>query len=306
MGKQVLCGVATPQAMYDRPIGMAILDPYIRRSEELGFHSLWVGETPIGQPATLEPVNLMAYAAAITSTIRLGAAVIIATLRNPVQLAKGLSSLDNLAGGRLIVGMGLGRLLKEYPAFGVDPQTRVRRFLEILEVMKALWTEREVHYEGQFWQLDGTTMEPKPIQKPYPPIWLAGIHPAALKRAVRHGDGWTASGFNSLQNFRECVDQLNKFLVEADRDPSTFLISKRIYVAVDKDEARAKKRLAEWRGSERMDSAPGEMCAWGSPTMCVERLKEVVDAGAHLLILGPIYDEIEQIDMLAEEVVPHL
>ena len=114
------------------------------------------------------PLSLLSYVSAITNKVRLGTSVLVAPLRNPVQLAKILGSLDHLSAGRLIVGIGLGPTTETYPPFGISPEKRVRRFVEIMDVMKALWTQPEAHYAGQFWKLEGTTMEPKPIQKASP------------------------------------------------------------------------------------------------------------------------------------------
>ena len=133
----------------------------------------------------------------LTSKVRLGTSVMVAPLRNPVQLAKSLSSLDQMSLGRLTVGLGLGGGTGDYPPFGIDPARRVRRFVEVVEVMKALWTQSAADYQGQLWQLDGIHMEPKPVQQPHPPIWFGGSHPAALRRAVRHGNGWMGAGSSS-------------------------------------------------------------------------------------------------------------
>ena len=139
---------------------------------------------------TLGPIETMTYAAACTEQIRLGCVVFVTLLHSPVHLAKSLSTLDQLSRGRIEVGVGTGGRDRMFSAFEVDPASLVARFTEGLRLMKALWTEPRVTFEGRFWQLDGATMEPKPFQKPNPPIWFGANHPAALRRAVRYGDGF--------------------------------------------------------------------------------------------------------------------
>ncbi len=164
----VQLGVAIPQVFLDGPVDMALVGSWLRRAEDLGFDSLWVQEGITGNFPSLEPVSLLSYAAALTSKVRLGTSVMLAPLRNPVQLAKSLGSLDQMSRGRLTVGLGLGTRMSDFATFGISPEKRVRRFVEVLEVMKSLWAEPEAHYQGSFWQLDGVSMEPKPVRRPQP------------------------------------------------------------------------------------------------------------------------------------------
>ena len=115
--------------------------------------------------------------------------------------------------------------------------------------MKALWTEDSVTYEGEFWQLRDISMQPKPVQQPHPPIWFGVHHPNALKRAVRLADGFIGAGGSSTAQFADEVKQLRVLLESAGRDPATFPLAKRVYIAVDDDKARAGQRLAERLGN---------------------------------------------------------
>ena len=119
---------------------------------------------------------------AVTKRLRLGIAVLLIAQRNPIDLAKALSSLDVLSNGRLIVGAGLGAGTQNYPAYGLSPEGRVTRFRENLEIMKRLWTEDNVTLDGRFSHLESIPMEPKPVQRPHPPIWIGGHAEAALRR----------------------------------------------------------------------------------------------------------------------------
>ena len=305
MGGQVSFGVGIPQIFTDGPVDMPLVRDWSLRAEALGYDSLWVQEDIMGDVGSLEPVTLLCYVAALTTKVRLGTSVMLAPLRNPVQLAKSLSSLDQMSSGRLIVGVGLGSRPGDFLPMGIGPERRARRFVEVLDVMKALWTESKAHYQGQFWQLDGTAMEPKPVQSPHPPIWFGGRHPSALRRAVRHGNGWMGAGSSSTEQFRQGVSHLKMYLEEAGRDPSTFAISKRVYIAVDNDERRAEQRLRQWFGQRYKNAdMASQVSIWGSASHCQEKLGEVVEAGAELLMLNPVFDHMEHLDLLSEEVTP--
>ena len=307
MSEPVRWGIAVPQAFVDGPVDMSLVRRWTQRAEELGFESLWTAELILTDFPLLEPVTLLSYMSAITERVRLGTSVMVVPHRNPVQLGKALSSLDNMNGGRLIVGIGLGAQLEDFAPFGISPEKRVRRFVEIMDVMKALWTESEARYAGQFWQLEGTQMEPKPVQKPYPPIWLGGGHPQALRRAVRHADGWMGAGAGSTAEFKENMGYVRTYLEDADRDPATFAISKRVYLAIDNDEKRAETRLRQWFGRFYKDAdMASRVAVWGSASRCTEKLAEIAEAGAQMLMLNPVYDYMEHLEALAQEVVPNL
>ena len=300
-------GAAIPQVFIDSPVDMNLVRDWIVRAEELGFESLWVQENIVGDFPSLEPVSLLCYAAALTSKVRLGTSVMVAPLRNPVQLAKSLSSLDQMCLGRLTVGLGLRGGTGDYPPFGIDPERRVRRFVEVVEVMKALWTQSAANDQGQLWQLDGTLMEPKPVQQPHPLIWFGGSHPAALRRAVRHGNGWMGAGSSSTSQFTEAVGHLKQFLEESRRDPSSFPISKRVYLAVDNDERRAERRLREWFAVRYKNAERGsQVSVWGSVSSCVEQLAEILAPGTQHLMLNPVFDDLEHLEVIAKDISPQL
>jgi len=307
MADKVRWGVAIPQVFFDEPADMALVSSWAKKAEDLGYDSLWVQEGIVGLAPVLEPVTLLSYIAAITDRVRLGTSVIVAPLRNPVQLAKSLSSLDHLSQGRLTVGLGLGGNPDDLVPFGISPERRVRRFVEIIDVMKALWTEPEARFQGEFWQLEGTRMEPKPVQKPHPPIWFGARQPQALRRAVRHADGWMGAGSSSTEQFVSGFGQVQMYLEESGRDPSTFAVSKRVYVALDNNEERAETRLREWFG-RRYGNAEmaSQVSVWGSADRCIEELAKVTSAGAEMVLLNTAFDDMEQLEALAQDVIPHL
>ena len=307
MTPHVEFAVAVPQTFRDRPVDPRLLRDYVGRAEALGFHSLWVVEQILGSIPSLEPVELLTYAAAVTTRIRLGTAVLLTALRSPVHLAKSLSTLDQLSGGRVLVGVGLGGNANVYPAFGITADRRAARFAEGLRLMRALWTEPRVTFAGEFWKLQNASMEPKPVQKPHPPLWFGAHHPNALRRTVELGDGFMGAGSISTTTFVEEVGVLRGLLAEAGRDPAAFPIGKRVYIAVDRDRARAGKRLAEWFGAfyGRAEMAE-QVSVWGSAPECLDRLAEIVAGGARLLMLNPVFDEMEHLEQFASEIVPQL
>src|SRR3984885_600812 len=172
--------------------------------------------------------------------------------------------------------------------------------------MRVCGTEREITFEGGLWKPGGASMEPKPVQQPYPPVWFGGSAPAGMRRAVRNGDGFMGAGSQTTAQFAEQVNVVIEELSAQGRLPDTFRIGKRVYVHVDDDAARGRRRLEEalsrhyGRGgwSEQIVAGPAEEWPAG--------LRAVADAGAELILLNPLVDEEEQLERLAVEVIPAL
>jgi alkanesulfonate monooxygenase SsuD/methylene tetrahydromethanopterin reductase-like flavin-dependent oxidoreductase (luciferase family) len=155
-------------------------------------------------------------------------------------------------------------------------------------------------------------MEPKPVQQPTLPVWFGGQHPKALARAARLADGYMGAGPTTTPDFALQVHQLRRFMEEQQRDPASFPISKRVYLAVDDDAARAKRRLDEFfeaRYPWMVEANPdfvAEICAWGPPEQVADGLRPVLEAGAEMIVLNPLWDFVEQMEALAGEVIPLL
>ena len=312
---QLEFGAPIPQVFLDGKADLKLVRNSIRAAESTGFTSLWTQDQVIGDVSLFECITLMSYAAACTETLRLGVSVIVFPIRNPVQLAKAVGSLDHLSNGRVSLGIGLGppsSAANFYRSFGTEYSERVRRFNEGVKIMKALWTEQKITIDGEFFWLDGTDMEPKPVQKPHPPLIFGGQHPNALHRAARLADGYMGAGPTSTRSFASQVAKLREFLELENRDPDTFPVSKRVYLHVDNDEKKAKKVLDDffearypWQIAARPDFV-ADICVWGSPQQCADGLAEVVEAGARMLVLNPIKDYVQQIETIGSEVVPLL
>ena len=292
-----------PQRFADGTFDPIRLRNYLTRAESLGFHSAWTQEAVLGPAPTLAPLELMAFAAACTERLRLGCAVFVSPLHNPVHLAKGISTLDQLSRGRIEVGMGTGGRGRMFSAFAVDPAHLVARFTEGLRLMQACWTETRITFAGRFWQLDGASVEPKPFQKPHPPLWIGGNHPAAVRRAVRYGTGFFGAGSSTTAQFAEQVQVLRAALAEAHQDPATFPIAKRVYIVLDDDAARARERVEAGLTQIYGSSSLTAVAVYGPPAACIAGLREVAEAGAELIQLHPLVDEAEQMERLAAEVL---
>jgi probable F420-dependent oxidoreductase len=299
--------ISIPQYARDSRFDADAFRAHLRRVEELGlFESAWAQEQVLGAAGSLAPLQTLAYAAACTERLRLGCAVFVLPLHNPVHLAKAISSLDCLSHGRVEVGVASGGRERPFGAFGVDPDRPVARFNEALALMKACWTEREINFDGQLWKLQGASMEPKPVQKPYPPVWFGGSAPAGMRRAARHGDGFMGAGSQTVAQFAEQVRVVREELSAQGREPDTFRIGKRVYVHVEDDAARGRQRLEDaltrhyGRGgwSEHILAGPAEECTGG--------IRAVADAGAELILLNPLVDDAQQLERLAAEVIPAL
>jgi probable F420-dependent oxidoreductase len=278
---------------------------HLRRAEELGFESAWTQEQVLGAAPSLSPLGAMTYAAACTERLRLGCAVFVTPLHSPIHLAYAISTLDCLSGGRVDVGVGTGGRARPFAAFGIDADRLVGRFTEGLALMKACWTQTEINFDGRFWQLAGAAVEPKPIQKPYPPVWFGGNHPAALRRAGRLGDGFFGAGSQPTAAFADQTRIVRQELAREQRDPTTFQIAKRVYIHIDDDPARAHDRIEGALVQHYGRPVPGVSVS-GPPAACVAGLRAVVDAGAELILLNPLVDDDEQMQRLATEVMPEL
>ncbi len=303
----ICCGIAIPQSFDDLSSAAGFLSRYLQRAEALGYEGGWVQEQIVGDAPILEPVTLITYAAALTAKLRLGTSVLITVIRNPVQLAKSLASLDQLSNGRIIVGVGVGGPHIPEAVFGVASERRGQRFVEGLQVMKALWTQPRASMSGEFWRFADVAMEPKPAQKPHPPLWFGARDALALRRAARLGDGWMGAGSSSSADFIKQAELLRRCLDEERRDPDKFTISKRVYLAIDNDRARAERRLRDWFGTRyQLADMASRVSIWGSRAECIDKLGELVRAGAKHLLLNPVFDEMEQMELLASDVIPKL
>lgn len=301
--------VSIPQVVGARGVDAARLGAYLARAETLGFESAWVQESVLGpQAPVLSPLGVLSFAAACSARIRLGCAVFVTPLHSPVRLAHELATVDQLCHGRLEVGVVAGGRGRNFAAFGLSPDGAISRFNEGLELMKSLWTQHETTFDGRFAQLDHAVMGLKPVQQPHPPIWFGGHHPDALRRAVRHGQGFIGAGSQTTVRFAEQVRMLRELRANEGRT-EPFKVAKRVYVVVDEDVARGTERMgAALSGLYPTRSANDllDVAVIGPPQECIRGLQAVADAGAELLLLNPLFDESAQLERLATDVMPSI
>jgi alkanesulfonate monooxygenase SsuD/methylene tetrahydromethanopterin reductase-like flavin-dependent oxidoreductase (luciferase family) len=288
------------------------LRAFLTRAEQLGFEGGWVLEQTIGAAPLLAPLELLAYCAACTERMRLGVAVLVSSLHDPLQLASAITAVDRLSHGRLDVGVAPGGGRRQFAAFGVDPDTFISYFTEGLQLMKAAWSdEPRVTFHGRFRDVDNLPIQPKPVQRPHPPIWFGGLAPKALARAVRHGDSFLGAGSSTTEAFAGAAQLVRHELAEQNKDPAHFTIGKRVYLMIDDDAERARERVLA--GLHRIyGDMPGvdAVPVSGSPNDVIRGLREVIYAGAQMLMLNPVGTDAaenqEQMERLATEVIPHL
>lgn len=303
--------IAIPQLDTDG-FDAAGLRAYLARAEELGFEGGWVLEQIIGSSPLLAPLELLAYCAACTNRLRLGVAVLVTSLHDPLQLASSVTAVDRLSNGRLDLGVAAGGGSRKFAAFGVDRATHVSYFTEVLQLMKAAWSdEPRVRFHGRFRDVDDLPIQPKPVQRPHPPIWFGGRAPKALARAVRHGDAFLGAGSSTTADFATAVTTLRHELAEQGRDPAGFTIGKRVYLMVDDDPERARERvLAGLRSIYGKMGGLDAVAVAGTPDDVTRGLAEVIAAGAQTLLLNPVGPDVgqnhEQMERLAAEVIPRL
>ncbi len=300
--------ISIPQFYADGEFDPVEFRNYFLGVEQLGFESAWTQENVLSAAPQLSPLEVMTYAAACTQQIRLGCVVFVSTLHVPVHLAKSLASLDQLSGGRLDIGVGTGGKHRPFAAFGMSPERYVARFTEGVQIMKALWTQPRVTFDGEFFQLADAAMEPKPAQKPYPPLWFGANAEPALRRAVLLGDGFFGAGSAPTAKFAEQVQIVRAALATNGRDAADFPIAKRVYIAVDDNATRARDRInaaMERLYGRRVPDIEAAAIA-GSPADCAAELAKVAAAGAELILFTTVFDQAEQAARLAAEVMPRL
>jgi probable F420-dependent oxidoreductase len=215
----------------------------VTAAEEVGFESVWTGEhvampirdNPVPAPPEtpfLDSVVALTRVAALTTRLRLGTGILVLPHHNPVLLAKALASLDVLSGGRLIAGFGGGYVEQEFRALGVPFRRRGAITDDSLAALRVLWTEPEPSYDGRFARFAGIRFEPKPVQRPHPPIVVGGQAPAALRRAARVGDGWYGFGL-TVEQTRPIVAELGRLRAELGRGEAPFEISLTTFEPLD-------------------------------------------------------------------------
>lgn len=287
-----------PQVSIDKPGAslMPTLIDQVRVADQSGFHGFSMGEHyNIPGLQRLHQVPALARLCAEAKHCEVGTAVMLLGLRHPVTVATELASLDVINGGKSFAAFGLGYRDEELNAFDLSKSQRFGRFVEGVEIIKRLWTEDHVTFEGKEFQIRDVTVDPKPLQKPRPSIWIAANSDAAVERAARIGDGWIIGPHSAIEELERQADLFNKAWTATGktRKPDIPII-RETFVAKNRQEAVEKARpcleqlyrsiYIKWKQNEAM-SDPNEL-TWafdrlaknrfilGSPEECVDQIKE--------------------------------
>ena len=289
-----------------------ILDLAVR-AEELGFDSVWVGDSVLARPR-LEAMTTLAAVAARTRRVRLGTAVLLPALRHPVVLANEAANVDILAQGRLILGVGVATknsaVEREFTACGVSFGHRLGIFEETITLMRRLWTEPSVTYNGRHFQLQDVSLGLRPIQPAGIPIWIAGSVDNAQRRVLRLGDGWFPNP-RSPEVFAAQWERLQVLAQEMGKEAHALPRCVYTTLNINSDVAQAQREMQSF--AEGYYGAPYEvlsrqqgLCA-GTAEGCAAWLNAFVAAGAQTLVLrfgGP--DQFGQLERCVRDVLPQV
>ena len=287
-----------------------------RWMENLGYEYFSVGEhfmrgDPPGPTHAALPV--LAVAAGATDQMRVLSSIILTPFYHPLFLARTAATLDAASGGRLTLGVGVGgEFPVEFEAAGLRVNQRGRRTDECLEVMRKLWTGEKVTFSGRHFQLTDAMINPSPVQKPNPPVWVSGRRDAAMARAAKFGDGWMPY-FYDAPRYRDSVGKIKGFAAEAGRDISGFQWAHFPYIAIYPTEQQAAEVAAEQLGGRYLYGGEfldivRKYCLLGTVENCIEQLQEYIDAGARHIIFSiscPREDRERHLETIAKELIPH-
>jgi probable F420-dependent oxidoreductase len=291
------------------PEPRALID-YAVRAEALGFDSVWVWDhilLGVEPPfPILDPLTLLAAIAARTTRIKLGTGVLVLPLRNPVVLAKQLSSLDHIAGGRLLLGLASGWYKREFDAVGIPFHERGRLMDRNLEILRRLWSENQVNGEYPPHVLRGANMSPKP--QALPPIVIGGYVDRVLKRAAMNG-GWLTY-FYTPDGFARSWGKVQGFALAAGKDPASLLNANQLAIYVGPSRAAVEGAMFEWLGQEwdyaAWSQSTKDSAIIGTVDECVAQLRAQIAAGVQKIIFIPYRYQSDQVEIIAREIIPRL
>jgi probable F420-dependent oxidoreductase len=304
---KVRIGIALGDSFSEEQQPEALLE-FIEDCERRDIDSIWVSDRIAAPRATLDPVVFMAYMASRMRNMKLGTSALVLPTRQPVVLAKQLATLDFLSKGRLLLVVGIGGDdSRDFAATGVRKEERGKRGDEAIALMKKLWTEENVDFNGQFYSAHDFTLLPRPYQKGGPPLWVGGRSNAAFKRAGRLADGWLASSVTPAE-VALGIEAICAYAHEVGRDipDDHYGVLVPYCIASRAEEA---EKIAGPSIRRRQELAVRDYCGLGTAEQVSEKLREYIDAGATKFVMrpyGPQESLRRQVEMLAKEVIPAL
>jgi probable F420-dependent oxidoreductase len=308
---QLLVGVSLGGSFPQGVPAAATLLAAARAAEAAGYDAVWSGDHVMMHSPIVEAVTLLAAFAAVTRRVRLGTAVYLLPLRHPTVVAKTFAGLDYVSDGRLIFGVGVGgEYPKEFEASGVPVRERGARTDEGLEIVRRLWSEPRVSFEGRFYRFSDVALAPPPVQRPHPPIWIGGRSEAALRRTARFADGWLAY-MATPEQIHSGLARIADLAAGFGRDPRAIAGGLLVFAFVGRDRDAARARVVadlSMRYNQPFDRLVDRYCAFGTPAQCAERLTAFRDAGVRNLVVKFTCAPGEQLDQQAAfaEILPAL
>lgn len=275
------------------------------RAEALGFDSIWVGDSIVARPRH-EPLTLLSAVAARTKRAELGTAVLLPALRNPVVLAHGIATLDQISQGRFILGVGIAsdvpNIRAEFVACGVPFEKRVGRMLEGLRLCRELWSGKPVTWNGR-WVMENATLGPVPHRPGGPPIWIGGMVRASLERVGRLYDGWFPNSPDP-EVWRKQWGEIRDIAREAGRDPEQLTGAVYLTLTLDEDKARAEQRInaffENYYGRPAAEMRARQASYAGPPSGAAEWLSSWARAGVQHLVLRFAGDPERHLEMASQ------
>jgi alkanesulfonate monooxygenase SsuD/methylene tetrahydromethanopterin reductase-like flavin-dependent oxidoreductase (luciferase family) len=302
MNRGAPIGLAVPEQLACPRPGQSPPAAVFAKLEAAPIDSLWVLDQLSGRHPSSEPTGLLSFVAALTSRVRLGVAVYVGPARGPLAAAKALATVDQLSGGRLTVGLGMGNL-GHYGAYGWAGHRPGNVFDEFVDSLVALWGGTAPEDPGRVWDVSELAISPGPVQQPHPPLWFGGATERSFCRAARWGSGWIGAGKQTLHEFEKCASKVRDLTRAEGRDD--FTVSKRIYLLVDAQRARAQETTRHWFETfYRRPELGQEVTVMGDVSACVEQIAAHFQAGADHVVLHPLDDGEDQYRTVVDEVVP--
>jgi probable F420-dependent oxidoreductase len=291
----VKIGVAGSSVMARQ--GREVFLSYLDTLEELGWDSLWFSDRIVGTAWRMDPMAGMAMVAARTEKLKFGTSVLIMSVRSPVTTARELATIDTLAPGRLVVGVGVGQESTiEYDAMGVRKRDRGKRLDEAIRIMRRLWSEERVTYESEFLKLADVGISPRP-SNPNLPVWIGSRAEVGLRRTGQLGDGWLPTQLTP-QEVADGIKRIKEYAAEAGRTiPDDHFGLQISSYAVERGEVPDHIRQ-QYLLQRRSDVRPEEINLLGTPDQITAQLKEFIDAGATKFVFNPACGPDEMLDQL--------
>lgn len=284
---------------------------FLRQLVEVGdrydYDSIWLSDRIVGPQFSLEPIVALSMVAAYSERLKFGTSVLALPLRNPVVLAKQIATLDYLSRGRCFPAVGLGQEdPREYEACGVPKSDRARRTDEAIGLMRRLWQEDKVTFEGEFFTCHNVSVTPKPVFQPSPPVWIGGRSPAAARRVGRVGDGWLVSRATP-DEVRQGRDIVFNTAADCNRHIEADHIGVLLGYYLSSDGSRAFARAEPYVTRTRPDTPFTDYSAIGTVEQVAETMQQYVEAGAQKFVMRPLCpgpEAMEQLEIMGQEILP--